>query len=139
MTPGEMAAVHALAMTVPAPWSEVDFHELVAAKSTFVVSGGKAGFALGRIILDEVELLTLAVLPTEQGKGHGRALLAAFETEAMHRGGRELHLEVAETNDIARALYASAGWGEVGRRKAYYKGDNARIDAILMSKHLSSD
>ncbi|MGR3511196.1 MAG: GNAT family N-acetyltransferase [Paracoccaceae bacterium] len=133
-----MAKVHALAMTVPAPWAEADFLALGAAKSTFVVSGGKAGFALGRIILDEVELLTLAVLPTEQGKGHGRALLAAFETEAMHRGGRDLHLEVAETNSIARALYASAGWAEVGRRKAYYKGGDARIDAILMSKQVVS-
>jgi ribosomal-protein-alanine N-acetyltransferase len=49
-----------------------------------------------------------------------------------------LHLEVAETNVPAIALYHSAGWQRSGVRKAYYATPEGRIDAILMTKRLLS-
>ncbi len=165
MIADRLAEIHARAMTVPAPWTSDDFKELLCGKGVFLVSStlpkyagesarGAAplsltatpkaaqnlvGFALGRVILDEAELLTLAIDPACQRKGLGSECLAAFEAEAARRGAVHLHLEVADANSPARALYRSAGWRDTGRRKGYYRTPDARIDAILMSKPLGSD
>ena len=96
------------------------------------------GFALGRVVEDEAELLTLAVSPRAQRKGTGAQCLGAFEREARARGAKRAFLEVAATNIAARALYAKAGWEEGGVRPGYYRADPAPIDAILMSKALNS-
>ena len=122
-------------METPAPWTARDFEDLLAQSGTFLVSAsGGVSFALGRVVLDEAELLTLAVDPAHRREGLGRACLLSFEEEAVARGAGKFHLEVAETNMPAIGLYRSAGWTETGRRKAYYKGAKTRIDAILMTK-----
>ncbi|MEM9426809.1 MAG: GNAT family N-acetyltransferase [Pseudomonadota bacterium] len=155
-----LARLHARAMRVPGPWTETDFDELLATKASFFVHSSVdkypgereelrpshvaatkqaqdlAGFALGRIVLDEAELLTLAVDPDHQREGIGRRCLGLFESEAALRGAAKAYLEVAETNQAAIALYHASGWVQNGRRKAYYKSTDARIDAILMSKTL---
>lgn len=137
-----MAAIHCNAMEVPAPWSEADFRNLLSVPGTFLVSAEPAvkpiGFSLGRLVLDEVELLTLAVQRDFQRRGNGRGLLHAFEAEGRRRGGAEAFLEVAASNTAAREMYKKGGWIETGLRKAYYKGRHARIDAILMSKRLGT-
>lgn len=150
-------------MTTTTPWSAAAFRDLLAEKGTFLVPSSVLkfhderegltlpparrqsaaqpllGFALGRVVLDEAELLTLAIDPTVQRRGLGRSCLANFEAEAAARGAGHLHLEVAETNAAALHLYRAAGWHQAGRRKAYYKGADARIDAVLMTKHLGDD
>ena len=59
----------------------------------------------------------LAVVPAYRGRGIGRALLGAVETQARERGCGKLTLEVIEDNVRARGLYASCGFGDplVGR------------------------
>jgi ribosomal protein S18 acetylase RimI-like enzyme len=52
----------------------------------------------------------LAVLPELQGRGIGRALLAAAEERARARGCAKLTLEVLETNTFARRLYQERGF-----------------------------
>jgi ribosomal protein S18 acetylase RimI-like enzyme len=52
----------------------------------------------------------LAVLPDFQGRGIGRALLAAAEERARARGCCKLTLEVREDNHRARKLYAQRGF-----------------------------
>jgi ribosomal-protein-alanine N-acetyltransferase len=47
-----------------------------------------------------------------------------------------MHLEVAEHNDAARALYAKLGYEEAGRRAAYYAGEGGAVDAIVMRRTL---
>jgi ribosomal protein S18 acetylase RimI-like enzyme len=54
----------------------------------------------------------LAVLPAFQGRGVGRALLAAAEERALARGCAKLTLEVLEDNARARALYRARGFGD---------------------------
>ena len=88
---------------------------------------------MGRTAAGESELLTIAVRPAARRGGTGTALLAAYEREARNRGAETLFLEVAEDNAPARALYARAGWSEVGRRRAYYAG----TDALVLSKGLT--
>jgi ribosomal-protein-alanine N-acetyltransferase len=91
------------------------------------------GFALGRIIAGEAELLLLAVRRDARREGLGRLLLQRFLLVAGTRGAERLHLEVREGNQ-AVGLYASAGFGEVGRRRNYYRGaDGQAYDALTLA------
>lgn len=137
MTPESMAALHARAMTVPRPWTATEIRGLLDTAGVFAV-GDDAGFALGRVVLDEAELLTIAVDPERRRQGLGRRWLAAFEAEARSRGAALSHLEVAAGNATALGLYESAGYERAGRRKGYYAApDGTRDDAILLRKPLA--
>jgi ribosomal-protein-alanine N-acetyltransferase len=46
-------------------------------------------------------------------------------------------LEVGVTNAAAQALYGTAGFVTVGRRKNYYKGPNGTEDALLMRREIA--
>ena len=136
MTPDALAALHARCFAMPRPWSAAEFVSLLSSKGVFLQRIA-AGFALGREIAGESELLTLAVDPAMQRQGLGRRLLSAFETESRERGATIAQLEVAATNTAALALYKITGYTESGRRLRYYtpaQGD--KIDAILMRKSL---
>ena len=92
------------------------------------------GFALGRIVLKEAELLLLAVRQVGQRKGIGRMLLDRFILVAASRGADRLHLEVRAGNP-AMNLYLKAGFAEVGRRKNYYTGSDGQIyDALTLTR-----
>jgi [ribosomal protein S18]-alanine N-acetyltransferase len=121
-----MAALHAACFVdAPPPWSADAFAAAQAAGAFQVAQEG--GFALGRVIAGEAELLTLAVDPARRREGLGRRLLAAFEAEAARLGAEQAFLEVSETNQPARALYGGAGWVQAGRRPGYYAGTAALI------------
>ncbi len=96
------------------------------------------GFALGRIVLREAELLLLAVRKSAQGRGIGQALLERFTAIAKGRGAEQLHLEVREGNRAVR-LYNRAGFGEVGRRRNYYNGRDGQVyDALTLARSFNS-
>ncbi len=79
-----------------------------------------AGFALVRTVLDEAELLLLAVTPAHRRRGIGAALLRSVIADAELAGVRAMHLEVRAGNDAGR-LYASQGFAQVGERRDYYR------------------
>lgn len=92
------------------------------------------GFALGRAVADEAELLLLAVRAQDQKRGVGRLLLDSFVSVAKSKGAERLHLEVRDGNRAAR-LYKSSGFTEVGRRTAYYSGRDGQIfDALTLAR-----
>jgi ribosomal-protein-alanine N-acetyltransferase len=96
------------------------------------------GFALGRIVLREAELLLLAVRRAVQRRGVGQMLLDRFTAIAKRRGAEQLHLEVREGNHAIR-LYKQAGFAEVGRRKAYYNGRDGQVyDALTLARATNS-
>ncbi len=98
--------------------------------------GQAAGFALSRGVLDEAELLLLAVQPDHRRFGIGRMLLDAVASEARSRGATRLHLEMRDGNPAA-ILYERAGFHEIGRRKRYYRGhDGSSFDAITLACRL---
>ena len=134
VTPHRLAALHADAFDGPARWSPEAFAQAQADPKCFFAPPGGAlsGFALGRVIADEAELLTLVVATEMRGHGTGRRLLDAFEAEARARGAREAFLEVSVANVAARRLYESSGWRVAGRRVGYYEG----IDALTVRKRL---
>jgi ribosomal-protein-alanine N-acetyltransferase len=96
------------------------------------------GFALGRVVIKEAELLLLAVKRDRQRTGAGRVLLDRFVELASERGAERLHLEVRDGNHAVN-LYRSAGFSEVGRRKNYYTGRDGQIyDALTLAKTVAA-
>jgi ribosomal-protein-alanine N-acetyltransferase len=121
--------------SLPKPWSERIWRDelespfglyLVLEQNDEVI--GQIGV---RIVLDELHITTIAVLPEYRRRGHARSLIGA--ALAAYPDARFVHLEVRPTNRMARALYASLGFRETGRRPRYY-GDE---DAVLMTLDLS--
>ncbi|WP_425051374.1 GNAT family N-acetyltransferase [Psychromarinibacter sp. S121] len=138
MTPADLAALHGRCFVTPRPFSESEFAALLDTSSVFLCATAH-GFALGRALAGEAELLTLAVDPDARRQGTGRRLMADFHDNAVQRGAETVFLEVAEDNAAARALYTACGYVEVGRRKAYYRHpDGSRVDALVMQKALSA-
>lgn len=130
-----MAALYAAAFPEGRNWSADEMAGLIAAPGGFAVSA-EQGFALGRAIAGEAELITIAVAPEARRQGTGHALLAAFEAKALARGTETAFLEVAADNIPALALYRAAGWTETGRRAGYYARAAGAVDAITMAKGL---
>ena len=130
-----MAACHARAFAGQGRgWSVAEFAALLQSPLVFAVGEARA-FALGRVIADEAELLTLACDPADRRKGLGRARLAGFEAESRARGAVAAFLEVAADNAPARALYEAAGFAELSRRAGYYaRAGGTAADAIVMRK-----
>ncbi|MCM8556311.1 GNAT family N-acetyltransferase [Sphingomicrobium sediminis] len=88
------------------------------------------GFALWRTILEDSELLLLAVHPDAQGLGIGHALLDHFIARSIADKAQRLHLEVRDGNS-ATFLYEHAGFHVAGRRRDYYSGiEGERHDAL---------
>lgn len=106
---------------------------LVLARSP---GSGCAGFSLARRVVDESELLLLAVIPERRGEGIGRMLLDHFLAEARENGIKRVHLEVRDGN-AAIAIYRAFEFEPVGRRRNYYQGaDRRRYDAITFARDL---
>ena len=92
------------------------------------------GFALGRIVLSEAELLLLAVKRKARRRGIGKSLLNRFVEDAQERGADTLYLEVRDGNWAVK-LYNDEGFQEVGRRQKYYTGSDGQIyDSITLSR-----
>jgi ribosomal-protein-alanine N-acetyltransferase len=88
------------------------------------------GFSLFRTVVDDCELLLLAVDPPAQGRGVGRALLSHFIDEAKKNGATRIHLEVRDGNPAIRS-YEAAGFIQSNRRRNYYQGrDGSKFDAL---------
>lgn len=134
--PARLAALHVQAFA--APWSEVEFADLLQQAGVFAVEEAD-GFILIRVVLDEAEILTLAVRPQARRIGLGGRLVGRGAVRAAQAGAVRLFLEVAEDNVAARALYERAGFAQIGRRKAYYAApDGGRTDALVLGLDLSA-
>ena len=117
---GALAAIHAAAFPPGARWGADAMALQLEQPGGYGLVDAAGGFVLARVTVDEAELLTLAVAPAARRGGLGRALLAAAMDEAGRRGAGSMVLEVAEANDVARRLYARAGFARVGLRRDYY-------------------
>lgn len=94
------------------------------------LNGRSVGFALVRGVLDEAELLLLAVIPDARRKGVGAALLRSVVADCATRGVVSLHLEVREGNDAIK-LYRNSGFSKVGERRDYYRGPKGQSYSAL--------
>ena len=121
-------------------WSEISFTEAlsVPACALFAVfpadSDDIAAYGMIYTAADEGDLANIAVLPEHRRQGLGKAFLSELCARAKERGALKLYLEVRESNEGARALYRSADFTEIGKRRNYYV--NPREDAVIMEKSL---
>lgn len=108
------------------PWSRGSFEGLLSDRRVmfWVVEkpdGTIPAYVVAWFVADEGEIANLAVAPGERGKHFGSALLDGVVAAAQARGAASVYLEVRDSNGAARALYASRGFVEVGRRRNYYR------------------
>jgi ribosomal-protein-alanine N-acetyltransferase len=135
-SPDALAELHAHCFETPRPWSAAEFTDLLSQKHVFLVEQTQ-GFALGRAVAGEAELLTLAVHPEDRRQGHGLALLKRYEAAARATSAVESFLEVSEVNLGAIRLYRDFGYSDSGRRTRYYRSaDGVYLDALVLRRSL---
>jgi len=121
------------------PWSEGILEDcLRVGYSCWVCELGDSivGHVVMSVAIGEAHLLNICVGPEWQGRGVGRRLLRRALRIAQDRQADTMFLEVRASNESARALYESEGFGEIGRRRGYYPTDKGREDAIVYAKVL---
>jgi ribosomal-protein-alanine N-acetyltransferase len=129
-----LAAIHAAAFPPHDAWGEDAIALQLALPGAFGLIDERGGMLLGRITIDEAEVLTLAVAPLERRQGIATGLLRATTERVRAHGGTAMFLEVAIGNAPALALYRREGFIEVGRRRHYYSDSS---DALVLRMNLS--
>lgn len=95
-----------------------------------------AGFVLSRHVLDEEELLLIAVVPGCRRRGIGTILINHLFDAARARGITRIYLEMRRGNPALR-LYRKLGFTPIGERPNYYRMANGeRIDAITFGRSI---
>jgi ribosomal-protein-alanine N-acetyltransferase len=131
-----LAALERMAFTDP--WTveqlgaAMDWPETIALVAED--AGAIVGYVLGRLIVDEAEILSIATLVERRREGIGRRLLSAVIAAMIERGAHAVWLEVRTSNGAARELYQSAGFAAAGVRRGYYRLPTE--DALVLRREL---
>ena len=92
------------------------------------------GFILSRRVLDEVEILLIAVEPAVGGGGIGTAMMADLLDRLAADGVRRVFLEMRCDNSAIH-LYRKFGFEQIGQRRGYYRGAvGGPLDAVTFAK-----
>jgi len=140
MEPGDIPAVHALERRLfPVDaWPLQMFHDELAQVDTrrylvAEVHGGIVGYA-GLMCIEPIsDVQTIAVVPEQEGKGIGSALLTELIAESRRRHAQDVLLEVRADNPRAQQLYLRFGFEQIHVRPRYYRDG---IDALIMRLQL---
>ena len=132
MVAGDIPAVAELEQRIfPDPWSENAFREdLAAAGRRYLVveeGGTVVGYGGLLVVADDAHVVTLAVEPSLREQGLGTRLMLQLAEEALAAGAAHLTLEVRVSNHPAQSLYRRFGFETVGRRRHYYRDEDALI------------
>jgi [ribosomal protein S18]-alanine N-acetyltransferase len=122
-------------------WSDGEFERFLMERNVVAQRAtlGKShvGFIISRIGGGEAEILSVAVVSSERGRGLARRLLNLHLGRLAGLGVQAVFLEVEEGNQPARRLYARAGFREVGRRPSYYpQGPGQAAAALILRRDL---
>jgi ribosomal-protein-alanine N-acetyltransferase len=90
------------------------------------------GYIGSQTVMGETDMMNVAVHPEHRRRGIARALIEALVVALRERESSCLTLEVRASNEPAIALYSDLGFGEVGRRRNYYR--NPKEDALILRK-----
>ncbi len=137
--PGDASAIARISRaSFPDPWPEGLFHNQLRRRETRTwvardARKGVVGYVLGWRVLDEVQVLSLAVDPSSRRRGVGRALLNAYLETLRSEGVREITLEVRASNSVAHEFYREFGFEVQGARPRYYPGGET---AVLLGAQL---
>ena len=118
------------------PWSENSVaSELENPLSLWLIAeenGAVCGYVGSQTVLDETDMMNIAVHPDCRRKGIAAALITELVSRLKARGSRILRLEVRESNLPAIALYKAMGFTQLGLRKNYYR--NPKENALILGK-----
>jgi [ribosomal protein S18]-alanine N-acetyltransferase len=122
-------------------WSEQEVDDLLLDRHVIAhraMLGGKmTGFIMSRLVEDEAEILSVAVVGARRGRGLARNLLTLHLRRLAGLGTRTVFLEVDENNKPAIRLYDRAGFVQVSQRKNYYPGTSGvAAAAVVMRRDL---
>ena len=119
-------------------WSDGEFERLLLDRNIVAhrATVGKklVGFIMSRLVLDEAEILSVAVASVRRGRGLAGRLLDRHLRRLLGMGARTVFLEVDEGNTPAQRLYRRAGFREVGRRTGYYPAGRG---ALILRRDLA--
>lgn len=125
----------------PDPWTEGMFRQEIHSHSSYFFLAfhrdaliGYGGFWL---VVDEAHITKVTITAPYRNQGHGRMLLRFLLQKAAALGANTVRLEVRESNEPARRLYAAMGFEEIGLRRGYYAQTNET--AVVMSQSLLQD
>ncbi len=113
------------------PWSSAEFETLLQLPTSLLWMNDR-GLLLCSRVFDEMEILTIGVLPEYRRQGLALQLLRDMMDYAQKNGVKVVFLEVAENNLAAIALYQKLGFVLMGRRQGYYH--HGKIDALTYRK-----
>ena len=91
-----------------------------------------AGYVGSQTVMDETDMMNVAVHPDHRRKGIAEALVDALVEALKEKGSHCLTLEVRASNAPAIGLYEKLGFQQVGLRKNYYR--NPKEDALILRK-----
>ena len=114
------------------PWPpRVFFDELATANRRYLVATDGTDLILGYcgllLVEEDAHITTIAVAPRSRGQHLGTRLMLEMVDAAVDADTRHLTLEVRVSNDSAQKLYERFGFEPVGRRKNYYKDEDALV------------
>jgi ribosomal-protein-alanine N-acetyltransferase len=139
----DLATVSALEnISYEFPWSAGIFSDCVkAGHPCWVLCVGEAiaGYGILSMGAGEAHVLNICIAPDYRGRGLGRHLLGRLLDIARWNGAERVFLEVRPSNPLAKALYESVGFTEIGRRPRYYPARDGREDAIVMALNIVKD
>ena len=131
----EVASIEEMVFSLP--WSLESLELMLTEQASALVAledGRVLGYVGMMCVLDEGQIINVAVHPDARRRGVGRTLMEAAEAYAKERGIVFLSLEVRESNIAARSLYSSLGWEEQGIRKGFYS--HPVENACVMTKSI---
>ena len=118
------------------PWSENSVaSELNNPLSLWLVAldGERlAGYVGSQTVMDESDMMNLAVHPDYRCQGIGSRLVDELIKELKKKGSQRLTLEVRVSNEPAKRLYDELGFSEIAVRKRYYS--HPKEDALILRK-----
>jgi ribosomal-protein-alanine N-acetyltransferase len=140
MDAADIPAIHALERRLfPVDaWPLQMFHDELAQADTrrYLVAeihGGIVGYA-GLMCIEPIsDVQTIAVVPEQEGKGIGSALLTELIAESRRRHAQDVLLEVRADNPRAQQLYLRFGFEQIHVRPRYYRDG---VDALIMRLQL---
>jgi len=118
-------------------WTREVFRDTITAGYECWVARDASNVLVGYFVLmpviDEAQLLTIAVRADLQGQGIGRKLLDRVIALAREIHMLSLLLEVRPSNSRALEMYQRYGFTQIGLRKNYYEAPkNTREDGLVM-------
>ena len=120
------------------PWSESSIAAYAEKGNAIFVVARSGQDVVGYIavlcILDEGNLVSIAVHDDYRNMGIASELLDIAYERALGRGVMSINLEVRESNTAAVMLYRKSGFAPIARRKAYYR--DPKEDAVMMQVSL---